>query len=148
VRRHQADHAEQREEVQLHQAAHFRSGASQDGMYKPTPALLIRMSIAPNRSSVRSTTRRRDAFLGQIAGRDQRLPARGAAQSFFGARAQGELRAGARKLRGACRSDARRSAGDERDFAVDSWPHALGKLEVRLHRRRKSGVHGSSLNLI
>jgi len=54
--RRTADHAEHGEEVQFHQAAHFRFRRFPGRNIEADAALLIKMSIAPNRSSVRSTT--------------------------------------------------------------------------------------------
>ena len=67
----------------------------------PMPALLMRISMAPKRSRVRSTTRQRILIVGDIGGDDEGIGRGGAAQSVFIAGGEGEPGAGARRTRAA-----------------------------------------------
>src|ERR1019366_3034447 len=104
----------------------------------PTPALLIRMSMAPKRSKVRSTTRRRASSVVMSPGVTR--ASGGAVQAFFIAGGEGEAGAGGGELAGAGRADAFGGSGNDDHFAVDS--HGLGRAQASVFAQKR---HNSTM---
>src|ERR1039458_6092080 len=115
----------------------------------PTPALLIRMSMAPKRSKVRSTTRRRALSVVMSPGvtRASGGAARCKPSSLRAVRERraaggGDPPAGAapRASAGAGRADAFGGSGNDDHFAVDS--HGLGRAQASVFAQKR---HNSTM---
>ena len=100
----------------------------------PAPALLIRISMAPKRSRVRSTTRRR-AWSVVMSPGVTRASGGGAAQALFIARGEGEPGSGRGELAGAGGADAFGGSGNEHHFAVNSHGIAPAQAAVVAQKR-------------
>src|ERR1017187_3015778 len=110
----------------------------------PMPALLIRISMAPKRSKVRSTTRRGVSSVVMWPGATAASGGAGggggagAGQAFFIAGGERETGAGGGELAGAGRADASGGSGNDDHFAVDSHGLARAQASVFAQKRHNS----------